>query len=91
MGGEGNFFSSYSMRTGGFYVGLERPSCEADHLPPSNVEVNMWNYTKIPQYVFREWHLVKQGTITVCNILIGTNEKFRLWVKVKGKVVPVLN
>jgi hypothetical protein len=36
-----------------------RPGCEADHSPPSSVEVkNAWSYTSTPQYVFMLWCLV---------------------------------
>jgi hypothetical protein len=34
-------------------LGVKRPECEADHSPPSSVEVkNAWSYTSTPQYVF---------------------------------------
>jgi len=41
-------------------LGVQRPGYEADHSPPSSVEVkNAWTYTSIPQYVFMARCLVK--------------------------------
>jgi hypothetical protein len=41
-------------------VGVKRPGREADHSPPSSVEVkNAWSYTSTPQYIFMAWCLVK--------------------------------
>jgi hypothetical protein len=38
----------------------QRPGREADHSPPSSVEVkNAWSYTSTTQYVFVAWFLVK--------------------------------
>jgi hypothetical protein len=31
--------SSYPMGTGGFFPGVKRPGCEADHSPPSSAEI----------------------------------------------------
>jgi hypothetical protein len=45
---------------GALSLGVKRPRREADHLPPSSVEVkNAWSYTSTPQYVFMAWCLVK--------------------------------
>jgi hypothetical protein len=39
---------------------VKRPGREADHSPPSSVEVkNAWSYTSAPQYVFMALCLVK--------------------------------
>jgi hypothetical protein len=38
--GTGAHPASYPMDTGGFSPGVKRPGREADHLPPTNVEVN---------------------------------------------------
>jgi len=41
--------SSYSLCTWGISLGIKRPGLEADHSPPSNVEVkNVWSYTSTP-------------------------------------------
>jgi hypothetical protein len=43
------------MGTGALFPGVERPVREADHSPPTIVEVkNTWIYTSTPQYVFME-------------------------------------
>jgi len=42
-----------------FPCGVKLPDPEADHLPPSSVEVeNEWSYTSTPQYAFMAWYLV---------------------------------
>jgi len=39
---------------------VKRPRCEADHSPPSSVEVkNAWSYTLTPIYAFMAWCIVK--------------------------------
>jgi hypothetical protein len=44
---------SYKMGTGGSFPGVKRQGREADHSPPTNVEVNkMWIYTSTLPYVF---------------------------------------
>jgi hypothetical protein len=46
--------------SGALSLGVKRPGREADHLPPSSVEVeNACSYTSIPQYVLIAWCLVK--------------------------------
>jgi len=38
--------ASYSMGTGGSFLGLKQPGCEVNHSPPSNIEVtNEWSCT----------------------------------------------
>jgi hypothetical protein len=45
---------------GALSLGVKRLGLEADHSPPSSVEVkNAWSYTSTPQYVFMAWCLVK--------------------------------
>jgi hypothetical protein len=45
---------------GALSLGVKRPGREADHLPPSSVEVkNAWSYNSTPQCVFMVWCLVK--------------------------------
>jgi hypothetical protein len=40
---------SYPMGTGGSFLGVKRPGREADHSPPSSVEVkNAWRYISTP-------------------------------------------
>jgi hypothetical protein len=53
----------------GLYLVVRPPMSEADHSPPSSVEIkNAWSYTSTPQYlfvacclvnVFMAWYLVK--------------------------------
>jgi len=47
-------------------LGVKRPGGEADHSPPSSVEVkNTLSYTHTPQYAFMKWSSVKaQGKLT---------------------------
>jgi hypothetical protein len=43
----------YPMGTEDSFPRVNRPEREADHSPPSSVEVkNVWRYTSTPQYVF---------------------------------------
>jgi hypothetical protein len=45
--------TSYKMGTGGFFPGIKRHGREADHSPPTSVEVKkMPIYTFTPLYVF---------------------------------------
>jgi hypothetical protein len=47
------FPASYTMRTRGLFSGVKRPGREADHSPPTSVEVKkMWIYTSTPPYTF---------------------------------------
>jgi hypothetical protein len=39
---------------------VKRPGREADQSPLSISEVNAWDYTSTPPYVFMAWYLVKQ-------------------------------
>jgi hypothetical protein len=48
--------ASYPIGTGG----AKQPGREADHSPPSIVEVNAWSYTSTPQYVVMTFCLVKK-------------------------------
>jgi len=65
---------SYLIGTRGLSLGIKGLGHEADHSPPTSVEVkNAWSYTSIPQYTFMAWCLVKHRynlTFTF-NILIG--------------------
>jgi hypothetical protein len=46
--------------TGGLFLGVKRPGCEADHSPSSSSEVkNAWRYTSTPQFIFMAWCLLK--------------------------------
>jgi hypothetical protein len=48
------------MGTGTSSSEVKRAGREADHSPPSSVEVeNAWSYTSTPEYVFVAWYLVK--------------------------------
>jgi hypothetical protein len=53
---------------GALFLGLKRPVREADHSPPSSVEVkNAWSYTFTPQYVFMAWCLTThRDNFTFC-------------------------
>jgi hypothetical protein len=45
--------TSYKMGTGGSFPRVKRQGREADHSPPTRVEVKkMWIYTSTPLYVF---------------------------------------
>ncbi|PNF15383.1 hypothetical protein B7P43_G01010 [Cryptotermes secundus] len=45
--------SSYPMGTGALSLGVKRPGREADHSPPTSVEVKkMWIYTFTPPFAF---------------------------------------
>jgi hypothetical protein len=47
--------TSYPMGTGGSFPGGKRPGREADHPPPTSVEVKKtWVYTPTPPYAFTE-------------------------------------
>jgi len=46
----------YPEGTGVLTPGVKQPACEADYLPPSGAEVNVWSYTSTPLYVFMAWH-----------------------------------
>jgi hypothetical protein len=51
--GSGVHPTSYPMSTGGSFPGVKRPWREADHSPPTSVEVKkMWIYTSTTPYVF---------------------------------------
>jgi len=40
------------------YPEVKRLTGEADHSPPSSVEVkNVWSYTSIPPHVFMSWYV----------------------------------
>jgi hypothetical protein len=53
--------ASCPMGTGASYPGVKQLGCEADHSPPSSVEVeNAWSYASTPHYVFIAWFLFKQ-------------------------------
>jgi hypothetical protein len=49
----------------GYYLhdlGVKRLEREADHSPPSSIEVkNAWSSPPLPQYVFTAWCLVRHG------------------------------
>jgi hypothetical protein len=58
--GSGAHPASYPMGTRNFSLGVKQPGREANHSPPSSVEVkNSWSYTSTPQCVFMAWCLVK--------------------------------
>jgi hypothetical protein len=58
--GSGSHPASYLMGTGSFSPALKWPEREADHSPPSSVEVkNVWSRTFIPEYLFMVWCLIK--------------------------------
>jgi len=42
--------------------GVKQPRPEADHSPPSSIEVNARSYTTTPPHVFMAWYLVKHRT-----------------------------
>jgi hypothetical protein len=45
--------TSYTMGTGGSFLGVKRQGLEADHSPPTIAEdKKMWIYTSAPLYVF---------------------------------------
>jgi hypothetical protein len=47
--GSGVHPTSYPMGTGGSFPGVKRPGREADHSPPTNVDVKKtWIYTSTP-------------------------------------------
>jgi hypothetical protein len=47
--GSGAHPASYPMGTSGSFHGVKQPEREADHSPPSSVEVkNAWSYTSTP-------------------------------------------
>jgi hypothetical protein len=51
--GSGAHPASYSMGTGGSFPGVKRQGREADHSPPTIVEVKkIWIYTSTPPYAF---------------------------------------
>jgi hypothetical protein len=67
--------------------GVTRPGRDADHSPPSSVQVkNGWSYTSTPQYAFMAWCSIKtQGLTltlpcinevrTVCKLISPTETK----------------
>jgi hypothetical protein len=47
--GSGSHPAFYAVGTRGSFSGIKVAGCEADHSPPSSVEVkNVWNYTSTP-------------------------------------------
>jgi hypothetical protein len=51
--GSGVHPTSYTMGTGGSFLGVKRPGSDAHHSPPTSAEVrNMWFYTSTPPYAF---------------------------------------
>jgi hypothetical protein len=51
------------------FPGVKQPGREADHSPPSSVEVkNIWSYTSTQPYVFMAWYLVKRKDFTFIKI-----------------------
>jgi hypothetical protein len=51
--GSGVHPTSYTMGTGGSFLGVKRPGREAEHSPPTSAEVKkMWIYTSTPPYAF---------------------------------------
>jgi len=49
---------SYSMGSGGSFLGLRRPWREADHSPPSSAKVkNSWNYNSTPPAYIHGVHI----------------------------------
>jgi hypothetical protein len=62
---------------GALSLGIKRPGREADHSPPSSVEVkNMWIFTSTPQYASMAWCLVTKST--------GTTLPYQKWQRRKG-------
>jgi hypothetical protein len=59
--GSGAHRNYYPMRSGGVFPRRVKTSGrEADHSPPSSVEVkNPWSYTSTPPHVLIAWYLVK--------------------------------
>jgi hypothetical protein len=56
--------ASYPMGTGDSFPEVKRPGGEADHSPPSSVEVrNTWSYTSTFPYAFMTWYVVKHRDI----------------------------
>jgi hypothetical protein len=52
--GSGVHPTSYTMGTGGYFPGVNRPGREPDHSPPTSAVVKkMWICTFIPPYVFK--------------------------------------
>jgi hypothetical protein len=51
--GSGVYPNSYNMSTRGYFPGVKRQGCDADHSPPTSAEFKkMWIYTSTPPYVF---------------------------------------
>jgi hypothetical protein len=64
------------MGTGGKGAfGVKPPGREADHSPPSSVQVkNAWNYNSIPPIRLQGWCLVKHRTSRFLNTMIMESE-----------------
>jgi hypothetical protein len=61
------------------YQGVQRPGREADHSPPSSVEVrNAWSDTSTSQYVFMECCLVKHRDNFTLSLLLPLSILFLL-------------
>jgi hypothetical protein len=57
---------------------VRQPVCEADHSPPSSVEVrNAWRYISTPPYVFLAWYLVKPRDSFTFTLYEGVSKSFR--------------
>jgi hypothetical protein len=82
---------------GALSTGVQQQRREADHSPPSSVEVkNAWRYTAIPQYVFMAWCLVKHRdifnftfTLSLINWAMRTADSFPLSLVMKGGEYPL--
>jgi hypothetical protein len=52
--------ASYSMDTGGSFLGVKWPRREPKHSPPATAKVNnVWSYTSTSPHVFMAWCLIK--------------------------------
>jgi len=47
--------ASYSMGTGGFFLGVQQPRHLAGYSPPSSADVIVWSCTSSPQYTFKAY------------------------------------
>jgi hypothetical protein len=65
--GPGAHPASYTVGSRDYYLGENRPAREANHSPPSSVELkNAQRYTSTPQYIFMAWCLINRpGTVLV--------------------------
>jgi hypothetical protein len=72
--GFGSHPASYAMDTEAVSLGVKRPGCEAQHSPPSSVEVKNGGAIPAPPFIFMAWCLIKYMEFTFYLLLLLSRE-----------------